>query len=392
MMSGGITQSRGIAALVACALACAEFVAPVWAADTKAKKPAASSKTTAASKTKKPASRARKPRNPTLTYNGIPTFTDPTQNDIAEFDEPMVREAAVRALGNLNGTVVVVDSDTGRVLSIVNQRTAFGAGFQPCSTFKPVVGLAALQEGIVTRDTMIKVARRSYMNLTEALAHSNNPYFEVLGRKMGFEKVHEYGQLFGLGEQAGYNIFEEHPGTLPAAPPQWGGVGKMSSFGEGILMTPLQLAAFGVAFANGGTLYYLQYPRSEEERANFMPRIKRKLEIEPLIPDVREGMLATVLYGTGRRSFDPYGDQLFGKTGTCSDQGSRLGWFLAYSEAAKPRMVVSVLLRGHSRRYVSGSAAAEVAGRVFHYLRERNYFASRPDTTTAASETGSSNR
>jgi cell division protein FtsI/penicillin-binding protein 2 len=356
-----------MAGLLAWMLAAASSFAPLGAAP--ARGPSPSSTRQLATK-KKPVK-----KNTTLTRNGIPTFIDPTENDIAEFDDPVVRDAAVQALGRVNGTVVVVEADSGRILSIVNQRTAFGGGFQPCSTFKPVVGLAALQEGIITRDTMIKVARRSYMNLTEALAHSNNPYFEVLGRQMGFEKVHQYGQLFGLGEQAGYNIFEEHPGTLPVQPPQWGGVGKMSSFGEGILMTPLQLAAVGVALANGGTLYYLQYPRNQEERASFQPRVKRKLNIASLVPDVREGMLATVLYGTGRRSFDPYGDQLFGKTGTCSDQGSRLGWFLAYSEAGKPRVVVSVLLRGHSRRSISGSAAAEVAGRVFQNLRERNYLA-----------------
>lgn len=371
---------------MAWALVWALLVAPLVEARAK---PAAPKGPAAVKSQTKPKVSKKKPKNPTLTYNGIPTFTDSTQNDISQFDDPMVREAAVAALGRLNGAVVVVDSDTGRILSIVGQRTAFSGGFQPCSTFKPVVGLAALQEGVITRDTMVKVSRRGYMNLTEALAHSNNPYFEVLGRKMGFDKVHDYGQQFGLGEPAGYNIFEEHPGILPAKAPMWGGVGKMSSFGEGILMTPLQLAAFGVAFANGGTLYYLQYPRNEEDRANFQPRVKRKLEIEPLMPDVREGMLATVLYGTGRRSFDPYGEQLFGKTGTCSDQGSRLGWFLAYNEGAKPRMVVSVLLRGHSRRVVSGSAAAEVAGRVFQHLRERNYSAGRSSFTT---ETTGSNR
>lgn len=369
------SQSRVMAVLFAWALVFSPVADPAWGQ----------------SKSKPKSTNKRKSKNPTLTYNGIPTYTDPTQNDIAEFDDPVVREAAVHALGRVNGTVVVVDPDTGRILSIVGQRTAFGEGFQPCSTFKPVVGLAALSEGIITRDTMIKVARRKYLNLTEALAHSDNPYFEVIGRKMGFEKVHHFGQLFGLGEAAGFNIFEEHPGTLPAHAPLWGGVGKMSSFGEGILMTPLQLAAMGVALANGGTLYYLQYPRNEEDRLNFAPRVKRQLEIEPMIPDVREGMLAAVLYGTGRRSFDPYGEQLFGKTGTCSDQGSRLGWFLAYSESSKPRMVVSVLLRGHSRRAVSGSAAAEVAGRVFQNLRDRNFFAGRA-TSTATAESGNSNR
>lgn len=381
------THSRVVALLLSWVLVAAPSFAPAGAAPARRSSASASAQTssTKSSVKKRPA----KKKNVTLTRNGIPTYTDPTENDIAEFDDPVVRDAAIAALGRLNGTVVAVDADSGRILSIVNQRMAFSGGFQPCSTFKPVVGLAALQAGIITRDTMIKVARRSYMNLTEALAHSNNPYFEVLGRQMGFERVHDYGQRFGLGEPAGFNIFEEHPGVLPAQPPPWGGVGKMSSYGEGILMTPLQLAAMGVALANGGTLYYLQYPRSEEERANFEPRVKRKLEIESLVPDVREGMQAAVLYGTGRRSFDPEGEQLFGKTGTCSDQGSRLGWFVAYSEAGKPRVVVSVLLRGHSRRAVSGPSAAQVAGRVFQNLREHNYVAHKSWT---ASETGHSNR
>src|SRR2546428_9432345 len=67
----------------------------------------------------------------------------------------------------------------------------------------------------------------------------------------------------------------------------------------------------------------------------FRSRIKRKLDIEPLLPELREGMLATVLYGTGRASFDREGDeQALGKTGTCSDQhaGARIGWFARSEE------------------------------------------------------------
>jgi cell division protein FtsI/penicillin-binding protein 2 len=345
----------------------------------------ASSSARPATKAKKPA--AKKPR--TYTRNGIPTYTDPTENDIPEFDDPVVRDVAVRALGNLNGTIVVVDPTSGRILSIVNQKLAFSGGFQPCSTFKPVVALAALSEGIITRDTMIKVSRRKYLNLTDAMAHSDNPYFEVLGRQMGFETVSRYARLMGLGETAGLNIFEEHPGGLPDVPPQWGGVGKMSSFGEGILLTPLQLAAIGMTLGNGGTMYYLQYPRNDAERQHFEPRVKRKLNIEALLPDLREGMMAAVLYGTGRRSFEPYGEQLFGKTGTCSDQGSRLGWFVAHNDPLHPRMVVAVLLRGH-RRLIGGSTAADIAGRVFQSLHERNYFARSAESS--ATSMSSSNR
>ena len=119
-----------------------------------------------------------------------------------------------------------------------------------------------IARNVINRDTMLKVGRRKYMNLTEAMAHSNNQFFEQLGLRMGFDTVSKYARLLGLGELAGYNLPEEHPGAFPMQPPVHGGVARMSSFGEGIQMTPLQLVSLAAAFANGGTLYYLQYPRS----------------------------------------------------------------------------------------------------------------------------------
>ncbi|HEX2711129.1 MAG TPA: penicillin-binding transpeptidase domain-containing protein [Candidatus Acidoferrales bacterium] len=320
---------------------------------------------------------------------GVPTYADSTREDTAAYDDPVVREAAVEALGRYNGSVVAIDPTSGRVLSIVNQKLAFSSGFIPCSTIKPTIALAALGENVITRDTLVAVARRRYMNLTEAMAHSNNAFFEALGRRMGFDTVSRYARLLGLGELAGYNIPEEHPGALPTAPPQRGGVARMSSFGEGIQMTPLQLGALASTLANGGTLYYLQYPRTQEEQQGFAPRIKRKLDIEPLLPELREGMLAAVLYGTARSSYDREGQQSFGKTGTCSGQGSRLGWFVSYANQVNPRIVLVVLLRGNTHR-VMGPTAAEVAGRIYRGLRERNYFAANgqdsfTDTASASS-------
>src|ERR1700761_6680444 len=115
------------------------------------------------------------------------------------------------------------------------------------------------------------------MNLTEAMAHSNNIYFETLGRRLGFARVRHYATQFGLGELAGYNIPGENPGLYPDEPlaENLGGVGRMCSFGEGISMTPLQLGALVASIANGGTLYYLQHPTTQEEAANFQPRVKR---------------------------------------------------------------------------------------------------------------------
>jgi penicillin-binding protein 2 len=310
-------------------------------------------------------------------YRGVPTFADSTSTDDSTYDDPVVRAAAVSALGRYNGAVVAVDPNTGRILTVVNQKIAFGEGYIPCSTIKPTIALAALEENVITRDTMLRVSRRKYMNLTEAMAHSNNEFFEQLGKRMGFDTVSKYSRLLGLGELAGYNLPDEHPGSFPVAPPAYGGVARMSSYGEGIQVTPLQLAALSAAFANGGTLYYLQYPHSQEEVDNFVPRIKRELNIGPILPEIREGMLAAVLYGTGKSSFDRGGDEMpLGKTGTCDDHTtpSKIGWFITFSDEAHSKIALAVLLRGNTRR-VKGPTAAQVAGGIYRRLREQNYFA-----------------
>jgi len=320
-------------------------------------------------------------------YRGYaPTYADSVSADDPTFDDPIVRQAAVDALGRYNGSVVAVDPNTGRILTVVNQRVAFSDGYIPCSTIKPTIAIAALEENVITDDTMLKVGPRKYMNLTEALAHSNNAFFEELGRRMGFETVSKYGRLLGLGELAGYNLPDEHPGSFPTQPPAFGGVARMSSFGEGIQITPLQLAALAAAFANGGTLYYLQYPHTQEEVQNFEPKVKRDLNIGSVLPEVREGMLAAVLYGTGRLSFDAGGDETpLGKTGTCDDHTnpSHIGWFVSYADEAHPKIALAVLLRGNTR-VVKGPIAAEVAGRIYRRLREENYF-TEPTKTASAS-------
>src|SRR5208282_2337913 len=325
-------------------------------------------------------------RHAAARYRGVPTYADSVRDDDPTFDDPIVRQAVVEGLGRYNGSVVAVDPNTGRILTIVNQKIAFSDGYIPCSTIKPTIAVAALEENVITSDTMLKVGRRKYMNLTEALAHSNNTFFEELGRRMGFDTVSKYGRLLGLGELAGYNLPDEHPGAFPTQPPAFGGVARMSSFGEVIQITPLQLAALAAAFANGGTLYYLQYPHTQEEVQNFEPKVKRDLNIASVLPEVREGMLAAVLYGTGRLSYDHGGDETpLGKTGTCDDHTnpSRIGWFVSYADETHPKIALAVLLRGNTRR-VKGPTAAQVAGGIYRRLREQNYFAETPNTTVAA--------
>ena len=305
--------------------------------------------------------------------------SDVTEGDNIAGEDPIVRQAAIEALGNMNGTVVAIEPTSGRILAMVNQRLALSSGAQPCSTIKLSVALAALSEGLITKETEIRLGGRSRMNLTSALAHSNNAYFEAVGRQLGFEKVSFYAHQFGLGELAGYNIPAEQLGAYPEAeiPSTLGGVGKMCSFGEGISMTPLQLGALVSAIANGGTLYYLQHPTTPDEVANFQPRVKRHLDINEIIPELSDGMAGAVNYGTARSvrlNFNE--EEILGKTGTCSKAGTRFGWFASYANTDVGRIVTVVFLEGG--RPTFGPKAAEIAGRMYRDLYDHQFFLARP--------------
>ncbi|HEX7961699.1 MAG TPA: penicillin-binding transpeptidase domain-containing protein [Terriglobales bacterium] len=308
-----------------------------------------------------------------------------TAGDNPVGEDPIVRAAAIDALGNYNGTVLAIDPNTGRVLAMVNQKLALAEGAEPCSTIKLAVGLAALSERVVTRDTPVQIGRRTRMTLTQALAHSNNTYFEALGRRLGFEKVKHYANLFGLGELAGYNIEGEHLGIYPdeELSSKLGGVGRMCSFGESISLTPLQLGALVSAMANGGTLYYLQHPTSPEELLNFQPKVKRVLDISNAIPEMVDGMAGAVQYGTARTLRTSFSEEpILGKTGTCSNNGTRFGWFAGYANTNYGRIVTVVFLRGGYE--VFGPKAAEITGRLYRNLYDHSYFATRTPVEKAA--------
>jgi len=305
-----------------------------------------------------------------------PTFADSTIGDHVDGEDITIRRAAVEALGSYNGSVVAVDPTSGRVLAMVNQRIATSSGFQPCSTIKVSVALAGLSEKVIQPAAKLRLPG-SKMDLTYALAHSNNYYFATLGQKLGFEKYSYYAHLLGYGERAGLNIPGEQAGHFPSAIPHNGGVGMLTSFGEEIEQTPLQLAALMSAIANGGTLYYLQYPQSQEEARNLAPRIKRKLDIGALIPAIEAGMRGAVEFGTAHRARED-GD-IAGKTGTCSENHTHLGWFGSFNETGKRRLVIVVLLTGG--RPAIGPLAAGIAGDVYKRLSDNNYFA---DATPAA--------
>src|SRR5205085_9217360 len=250
-----------------------------------------------------------------------------------------------------------------------NKEVALRSGYQPCTTIKGSVALAGLSEKVIHPSSKLRLGGMK-MDLTYALAHSNNYYFATLGTKLGFEKVSYYAHLFGYGERAGLDIPGEQKGHFPSAPPKNGGVGMLTSFGEEISQTPLQLAALMSAVANGGTLYYLQYPRSQAEAKEFVPKVKRKLEIDGLVPMVKPGMRGAVEFGTAHRARED--GAIAGKTGTCSENHTHLGWFGSFNDVGERKLVVVVLLTGG--RPAIGPLAAGIAGDVYRRLGEKKYF------------------
>ena len=319
----------------------------------------------------------------------VGSYANPGVDDNPAGEDPIVRQAALDALGNLSGSIVAVDPNTGRILSIVNQKLALSSGFTPCSTFKPLVALAALREGIITPNTKLDVGEHTRMNVTDALAHSNNAFFHKLGETLGFKRITEYAQEFGIGEKAGQDIPGESAGHYPSAPPKDGGVGHLAYCGTGVEVTPLQMAAVISTIANGGTLYALQYPRTLDQIAVFQPIVRRRLDnLTANFPQIHDGLAGSVLYGTGHSAYDP-DLSIYGKTGTCSEDGAHLGWFVSYAGDVHAQYVAVVLLRGGQTMF--GPYAAGIAGHFYRDLmqKERPTQASRVASSSLASRRSS---
>ncbi len=290
-----------------------------------------------------------------------------TQANIAQDDlrgeDPTIRRIALDALGDRAGTVIVLDPGTGRVFSIVNQQWAVRTLFKPCSTIKVLTAYAALQEGLVTADEPITAGRQTW-TLQTAMARSNNEYFQVLGRRLGFERMVAYARRAGFGRPTGINLAGESSGVVPQLPPA--DLGRIGSHGDGFGITPIQLAIFMSAIANGGTLYRPQILRTPREQTTFKPIPVRTLPLsEEQRRDLLAGLLSAVEHGTARRS----GASAFGvagKTGSCNcDFGvrTRVGLFVSFVDApGRPELLVTVITKGSTAR---GSGASIIAGDVY---------------------------
>jgi membrane peptidoglycan carboxypeptidase len=278
-----------------------------------------------------------------------------------------VRSAAVAALGNHAGTVVVMDPKTGRVYTVVNQDWGLRKGFKPCSTIKLVTGVAGICEKIIAPVDTASDDGRSRLDLTGALAHSNNSYFQSVGGQVGFDKMVSYARELGLGEKTGINYVNEYSGRVPLFKSGYA-VNHMSSHGDDFEVTAIQLATLVAAMSNGGKLLTPHLPRDVAENTRFKTEVRRKVNVESdtwqrMVP----GMIGAVNYGSGRKAYRPE-QTVAGKTGTCIGQGAWLGLFTSYAPVVNPKLAVVVITRGtDAHRHLP----AAIAGDIYRALSPR---------------------
>ncbi len=281
--------------------------------------------------------------------------------------------------------------------------------FSPGSIFKVVMALAGLETGTVDRNTSFfcrgfaviygrpfrcwRAGGHGWMRLEEAIQHSCNVYFYLMGRKMGIDAIAKYGHLVGLGSRTGIDLPGEVAGTMPSrewkrerlGQPWYDGETISVSIGQGpVDVTPIQLArAVGIIATGKAPQLHLTRGADWEVPVDFQtsaPQFSAEnLEI------IREGMWRSVNdRGTGRGAKVP-GFSVCGKTGTAQTIGrealERLpaeerarfepnAWFVGFAPKESPELVVAVIVQGGGS---GGSKAAPLAGKIFQTYYEKNW-------------------
>lgn len=281
------------------------------------------------------------------------------KRDNLEGENLEARKAALEALNGKAGTVVTMESNTGKIVSIVNQEWAIKQSFKPCSTIKLVTAIAGVQEHVMDEEDDIEGVEPKKLVLRTALSRSNNPYFNKVGAKIGNDKFVAAARSMGLGKPTGLNVPGEASGQLPYVQRS----ARQYSFGDGTEVTALQLAILAAGIANGGRQYKPTIVKPGQTHTPVFTEINVPKEVfSELVP----GMKDAAESGTARRSGGAkYG--IAGKTGTCSDDLSRIGLFTSFAPIADPKYTVVVIIRGR-RDQTNGPFASFIAGKVYDAL------------------------
>ncbi len=322
----------------------------------------------------------------TVTGRGAAVAIDPRNGDLlAMSSQPDFDPNAFLSTDRAEVQSTVVD------LSEFNN--AISGAYPPGSTFKPIVGLAALSEGRMRPDDSVfcpghfEIGGRTFLcwdhkghkriSWLMGLAQSCDVYFYTTGLKVGGAAIERYARAFGLGQKTNIPLKYEKGGHLfgpetrkKTSKGWYDGDTLNLSIGQGELtVTPLQMAIVTAALANRGSVWRPRYTQKivyADGRPDFVPKPER-LGVVPAKEDawdeVQRAMQVVVTSGTGGGARIP-GLIVAGKTGTAQNpHGEDHAWFIVY--AAKPgepaSIAIAILVEngGHG-----GTTAAPVARRM----------------------------
>lgn len=363
---------------------------------------------------------------------------------------------ASRAFQGKNGAVVALNPQTGEILVMLSEPTfdpsiyqagisheqwsalindpfkplfdkATGGAFMPGSVYKPVIALAALQEGVITEKTKFHCPGRfefgrdvfhcwhraghGKVNLVEAMMHSCDIFFYHVGLELGIDRIARYARAFGLGQKLGIQLNREDPGLIPDSKYRSGGrrlkLGDIPplAIGQGAnLLTPVQIANLYASFANGGKVLspYLVKTIKDHLGETLLSKetkvIREVEEIEPKYFDLVTKALSAVVNhpkGTGRRA-KVDGPKVAGKTASVqvvslkknrnrqsivSRKWQEHAMFAAFSPPQNAEIVVAVISE-HDTEGGGGKAAAPIAGKIIQAYwdlkAERSRLATKP--------------
>ncbi len=326
-------------------------------------------------------------------------------------------DAAMKKWNPASATAIMIDPFTGEILALANRPT-FNPGelaetnpaeirnraitdcYEPGSTFKIVVGIAALEEKVVTPETRFDCSagyvevggrrikddhRHGVLPFREVIQKSSNVGTIKTALMLGKSKVYEYMKKFGFGDKTGIDLQGEISG-LVKPPDKWSGtsIGAMA-IGQEIAVTPLQILRAYSAVANGG---YLVTPHVVKEIRSPDGAVVMKIEpktqrvISPETAAVFRDILKTVTEAGGTATEAAVdGNQVAGKTGTAQlfDPATRrysktkyIGSFVGFVPADKPRIAMIVVIKEPKGQIYGGVVAGpvfrEIANQALSYL------------------------
>lgn len=355
---------------------------------------------------------------------------------ILSIDKKIQRKAE-ELLENYRGAIVAIDPNNGEVLAMVSKpdydisklsgknfsknyssldnysakplvNRAIQSRYPPGSTWKPLIAIAALEEGVITPSTTFFCSgtfqfgnnphhchgAHGYVDVSKAIQVSCNVFFYQTAIKLGLERLIKWSRLFGFGEKTGIDLPFEISGIIPTKEylfkkyGDWFPPGALVNYGIGqgeISVTPLQLACYVSVIANGGTYYQPHLVRairnSLTKQTSLMNFESKKINIRPKTLEIVKNAMFNVVNVPGGTAFGIKIDGLdiCGKTGTAQNsRGRDHSWFVCFAPKDNPKIVIAVIAENAG---FGAAVAAPIARELLRVYFNRTDIPSLVDST-----------